>query len=204
MRLKKERWLVKKQMRHVQEKHKISMNTEEQKCLPEERCKRMNEQNQLLNEEQERLSDEDMEVPQAIEKVLALRSEQVQMLSADPDAVAQPVTVEEEKNSSRDSSNVPSIFSKDETKERVDSDDDKIEEETPKLPKKLKELSRMTVVKSQQKVNSKASSNIVLVPQHWSFKRKHSQDKDGIEKLAWKLPDFIKRTGVMKIRDDHR
>ncbi|GFS87662.1 hypothetical protein TNCV_2942431 [Trichonephila clavipes] len=67
MRLKKGRWLVEKQMRHVQEKHKMSRKTEEQKCLPEERCKRMNEKNQLLNKDQEK-SDEGME--QAIEKVL--------------------------------------------------------------------------------------------------------------------------------------
>ncbi|GFY29981.1 hypothetical protein TNCV_4072941 [Trichonephila clavipes] len=60
-------------MRHVQEKHETSMK--EQKCLPEERCKRMNEQNQLLNEEEEKFSDEDMEVTQAIEKV---KGEQIQ------------------------------------------------------------------------------------------------------------------------------
>ncbi|GFU33148.1 hypothetical protein TNCV_4156671 [Trichonephila clavipes] len=56
MRLKKEtkaveeRWLVEEQMLHFQERHKTRMK-EEQKCLPEGRCKRMNEQNQLLNEE---------------------------------------------------------------------------------------------------------------------------------------------------------
>ncbi|GFT66187.1 putative splicing factor 3b subunit 2 [Trichonephila clavipes] len=105
------------------------------------------------------------------------------MLRVDPDAVAQPVAVERKKR-------------------RVDLDDDEIGEEKPKLPpkRKLKELSRMIVAKLQQKGNLKASSNIVLVPQHWSFKRKYSQDKGGIEKLAWKLPDFIKRIGVMKVR----
>ncbi|GFY55182.1 hypothetical protein TNIN_473701 [Trichonephila inaurata madagascariensis] len=55
----------------------------------------------------------------------------------------------------------PVIFSK----ERVDLDDDEIEEEIPKLPKrKLENLSRMTVAKLQQKVNLKASSNIILIP----------------------------------------
>ncbi|GFS47983.1 hypothetical protein TNIN_140011 [Trichonephila inaurata madagascariensis] len=57
----------------------------------------MNQQSQLLSDKQEKLSDEDMEVPQAIEKVLVFKSEQVQMLSVNPDAVTQPVTVEEEK-----------------------------------------------------------------------------------------------------------
>ncbi|GFT89041.1 hypothetical protein TNCV_3084711 [Trichonephila clavipes] len=122
------------------------------------------------------------------------RLQKVQMLNVNPDDVAQPVAVEEEKGLS----NVPLISAEDETyeekeetpvderkakakgdvnpvilsKERVDLDDDEIEEEKPKLPKrKLKNLSRMIVAKLQQKVNLKASSNIVLVPQHWSFKR---------------------------------
>ncbi|GFS55901.1 hypothetical protein TNIN_468751 [Trichonephila inaurata madagascariensis] len=83
------------------------------------------------------------------------------------------------------------------SKKRVDIDNDEIEEEKPKLPKrKLKKISRTTVAKLQQKVNLKASTNIALVPQHRSFKRKYSQDKEGIEKLAWKLPDFIKRIGM--------
>ncbi|GFT68146.1 hypothetical protein TNCV_372861 [Trichonephila clavipes] len=96
MRLKKERWLVEEQMRHVQEERETSTK-EEQKCLPEERCKRMNEHNQLLNEEEEKLSDEDMEVTQAIEKVLVSKGEQVQTRSADQYAVAQSVAVEKEK-----------------------------------------------------------------------------------------------------------
>ncbi|GFY75913.1 putative splicing factor 3b subunit 2 [Trichonephila inaurata madagascariensis] len=77
---------------------------------------------------------------------------------------------------------------------------DEIEEEKPKLPeRKLKKLSRMTVAELQRKVNLKASSNIILIPQHWSFKRKYSQDKGGIEKLAWKLLDFTKRIGIIKV-----
>ncbi|GFY41359.1 hypothetical protein TNIN_186141 [Trichonephila inaurata madagascariensis] len=83
-------------MRYVQEKHKMRMK-EEQKFLREERCKRMNKQNQLLNEEQKNLSDEDMDLPQAIEKDLVFRSEQIQMLSRDRDAVAQPITVEKKR-----------------------------------------------------------------------------------------------------------
>ncbi|GFW09376.1 hypothetical protein TNCV_2066341 [Trichonephila clavipes] len=43
-------------MRHAQEERNTSMK-EEQKCLPEERCKRMNEQNQLLNEEEEKFKE---------------------------------------------------------------------------------------------------------------------------------------------------
>ncbi|GFX96842.1 uncharacterized protein TNCV_1648771 [Trichonephila clavipes] len=131
---------------------------EEQKCLPEERCKRMNEHNQLLNEEQEKLSDEDMEVTQAIEKVLVSKGEQVQMRSADQYAVAQSVVVEKEK----EEISVDVIKDKDDlnpvilNKERIDFDEDAIEEK-PKLPKrKRKNLSRMTVAELQQKMNLKS------------------------------------------------
>ncbi|GFS84823.1 uncharacterized protein TNCV_2957121 [Trichonephila clavipes] len=181
MRLKKKRWLVEEQMRHVQEERKTSMK-EEQKCLPEERCKRMNKQNQLLNEEQEKLSDEDMEVPQAIEKVLVSKGEQVQTRSADQYAVAQSVVVEKEK----EEISVDVIKDKDDlnpiilSKERIDFDEDEIEEK-PKLSKrKRKNLSRMTVAELQQKVNLKASSNMVLIPQQWSFRGEYSQNKSGI------------------------
>ncbi|GFS50213.1 retrovirus-related Pol polyprotein from transposon opus [Trichonephila inaurata madagascariensis] len=99
-------------------------------------------------------------------------------------------------SSSEDSSNVLPIFAEDETYAI---------KEKPKLPKrKFKELSRMSVTKLQRKVNLKTSNNIVLVPQHWSFKREYSQDKRGIGTLAWKLPGFIKRIGIGKVRQSLR
>ncbi|GFY51393.1 putative splicing factor 3b subunit 2 [Trichonephila inaurata madagascariensis] len=135
-----------------------------------------------------------MEVPQTINKALVFKSERAQIHSEDLDAVAQHVAVEEEKSLSRDSSNVLLI-----------SAEEGIEEEKPKLPeRKLKNLSRMTVAELQQKVNLKASSNLILIPQHWSFKLKYSQHERGIEKLAWKLWDFIKRVGIMKARQSLR
>ncbi|GFV87662.1 uncharacterized protein TNCV_779461 [Trichonephila clavipes] len=62
----------------------------------------------------------------------------------------------------------------------------------------------MTVAELQQKVNLKASSNMVLIPLHWSFRGKYSQDKSEMGKLAWKLTDFIKRDGTVKIRRSSR
>ncbi|GFW27260.1 uncharacterized protein TNCV_4592591 [Trichonephila clavipes] len=53
-------------------------------------------------------------------------------------------------------------------------------------------------------MNLKASSNMVLIPQHWSLRREYSQDKSGIGKLAWKLTDFIKRDGTVNIRRSSR
>ncbi|GFU34432.1 hypothetical protein TNCV_1991891 [Trichonephila clavipes] len=171
MKLKKERWLVEEHIRHVQEEHKMGMN-EEQKCLPEERCKKANEE------------------------VLVFKSERAQLLSVDPDAVEQPVAVEEKMGLSRDSSNVPLISAKDEMYES---------KEKPKLPKrKLKELSRISVTKLQRKVNLKSSINVVLVPQYWSFKRGYSRNKREIGKVAWKLLGFIKRIGIGKVRQSLR
>ncbi|GFX52708.1 hypothetical protein TNCV_3980111 [Trichonephila clavipes] len=92
---------------------------------------RMNEQNQLLNEEEKNFSDEDMEVTQAIEKVLVSKREQIQTRSTDQYAVAQSVVVEREKEEisvdvikDKEESN-PAILSK----ERIDFDEDEIEEE---------------------------------------------------------------------------
>ncbi|GFU14031.1 uncharacterized protein TNCV_1580411 [Trichonephila clavipes] len=62
----------------------------------------------------------------------------------------------------------------------------------------------MTVAELQQKVNLKASSNMVLITQHWSFRGEYSRDKSEMGKLAWKLTDFIKRDGTVKIRRSSR
>ncbi|GFY07797.1 uncharacterized protein TNCV_4287331 [Trichonephila clavipes] len=159
------------------------------------------------NEEEEKFSDEDLEVTQAIEKLLVSKGEPIQTCSTDQYAVAQSVVVEKEKEEisvdvikDKDESN-PVILSK----ERIDSDEDEIEEEKLNLPKrKRKNLSRRTVAELQQKVNLKASSNMVLIPQHWSFRGEYSQDKSEIGKLAWKLSDFIRRDGTVNIRRSSR
>lgn len=102
-----------------------------------------------------------------------------------------------------------------------DDDDDKKEEEKPKLSKrKLKKLNRMSVAELKQKVGRpelvemhdvtakdpilllhlKAARNSVPVPRHWCFKRKYLQGKRGIEKPPFNLPEFIKKTGIMEMR----
>lgn len=47
----------------------------------------------------------------------------------------------------------------------------------------------------------KATRNTVPVPRHWCFKRKYLQGKRGIEKPPFELPDFIKATGIMEMRE---
>ncbi|KAJ2551256.1 hypothetical protein EV175_003759 [Coemansia sp. RSA 1933] len=47
----------------------------------------------------------------------------------------------------------------------------------------------------------KATRNTVPVPVHWSQKKKYLQYKRGTEKPPFDLPDFIKATGIMEMRD---
>ncbi|KAJ2759842.1 hypothetical protein H4S06_002029 [Coemansia sp. BCRC 34490] len=47
----------------------------------------------------------------------------------------------------------------------------------------------------------KATRNTVPVPMHWSQKKKYLQYKRGMEKPPFDLPDFIKATGIMDMRD---
>ncbi|KAK9459478.1 uncharacterized protein V1516DRAFT_680011 [Lipomyces oligophaga] len=51
-------------------------------------------------------------------------------------------------------------------------------------------------------VRIKGSKNVVPVPAHWSFKREYLSSKRGIEKPPFELPDFIKYTGIMDMRDN--
>ncbi|GFR22734.1 hypothetical protein TNCT_392561 [Trichonephila clavata] len=86
-----------------------------------------------------------MELHRATEKVLLFKSERAKILSVDPNAVAQPVAIGEEK--AKEDIN-PVILNK----EPVILADDELEEEMPKLSKgKLKKLCRMTVEEVKQK-----------------------------------------------------
>jgi splicing factor 3B subunit 2 len=47
----------------------------------------------------------------------------------------------------------------------------------------------------------KSYRNTVPVPRHWSQKRKYLQGKRGIEKPPFRLPDFIRDTGITTLRE---
>ncbi|RKO98121.1 hypothetical protein CXG81DRAFT_6438, partial [Caulochytrium protostelioides] len=47
----------------------------------------------------------------------------------------------------------------------------------------------------------KALPNTVPVPSHWSQKRKYLQNKRGQEKAPFELPEFIRATGIMDLRE---
>ncbi|GAB6022130.1 Splicing factor 3B subunit 2 [Chamberlinius hualienensis] len=98
---------------------------------------------------------------------------------------------------------------------------DSKKDEQPKLSKrKLKQLTRLSIAELKQHVNRpdvvemhdvtakdpkllvllKSTRNTVPVPRHWCFKRKFLQGKRGIEKPPFNLPEFIKKTGIMEMR----
>ncbi|XP_061397623.1 splicing factor 3B subunit 2 [Musca vetustissima] len=105
--------------------------------------------------------------------------------------------------------------------EEEDADEDKIEDKEKLSKRKLKKLTRLSVAELKQLVSRpdvvemhdvtardpkllvqlKAYRNTVQVPRHWCFKRKYLQGKRGIEKPPFDLPAFIKKTGIMEMRE---
>ncbi|ODQ63449.1 DUF382-domain-containing protein, partial [Nadsonia fulvescens var. elongata DSM 6958] len=53
-------------------------------------------------------------------------------------------------------------------------------------------------------VHLKGYKNNVPVPAHWSAKHDYLSSKRGIEKPPFDLPDFIKATGIMDVRDNSK
>jgi len=104
--------------------------------------------------------------------------------------------------------------------EELDEEDEKSPREKHLSKAQRKKLARFTVAELKQVVprpdlveahdvaspdpvlllNLKANSNSVAVPRHWSALRKFLQGKRGLERVAYKLPDFIAETGINKIR----
>ncbi|KAJ3090670.1 Splicing factor 3B subunit 2 [Quaeritorhiza haematococci] len=103
-----------------------------------------------------------------------------------------------------------------------DSDAEGQDDDKKKVSKKkLRKMNRLTVAELKQLVNKpevvewvdvtaadpkllvwlKAYRNSVPVPLHWSQKRKYLQGKRGIVKKPFELPDFIKDTGIMEMRE---
>lgn len=109
--------------------------------------------------------------------------------------------------------------------DKVDSTEKSIsndEDQNKKVSKrKIKEATRMSVAELKQRVDRpelvelhdisavdpifllhlKSNKNSVPVPRHWSSKRRYLQGKRGYEKPAFLLPDFIRQTGIMEMRD---
>lgn len=111
---------------------------------------------------------------------------------------------------------------KEEEDDNVKQKDSGDEDENKKVSKKqLKRQTRLSVAQLKQLVSRpdvvemfdvtakdpkllvhlKATRNTVPVPRHWCAKRKYLQGKRGIEKPPFQLPDFIRRTGIMEMRE---
>jgi splicing factor 3B subunit 2 len=113
-------------------------------------------------------------------------------------------------------------YEEEENNIEVNEENEKFEEDIKLSKKKRKMMSRIKI--SQLKgltnvpevveawdvtaqdpvllVKLKSIKNTVPVPKHWSQKRKFLQNKRGILKPPFKLPDFIEATGISKIRDN--
>ncbi|KAI6213833.1 PSP domain-containing protein [Aphelenchoides besseyi] len=50
-------------------------------------------------------------------------------------------------------------------------------------------------------VHLKSYRNTVPIPRHWNAKRKYLAGKRGFERPPFELPEFIKRTGIMEMRE---
>jgi splicing factor 3B subunit 2 len=64
----------------------------------------------------------------------------------------------------------------------------------------LKEKIRFGELVVRESASLQSARNSVPVPRHWCFKRKYLQGKRGFEKPPFNLPEFIKRTGIMEMR----
>ena len=105
-------------------------------------------------------------------------------------------------------------------KKAADDSDDEQEGAAKLSRKKWKLLNRLSISELKQMVKRpdvvevwdvtshdprllvflKSYRNAVPVPRHWCNKRKYLVGKRGIDKEAFKLPDFIEATGIAKLR----
>ena len=46
----------------------------------------------------------------------------------------------------------------------------------------------------------KSQPNVVQVPRHWSSKRKYMANKRSVDRVPYRLPDYVEATGIAKIR----
>ncbi|TMW54867.1 hypothetical protein DOY81_000100 [Sarcophaga bullata] len=136
-----------------------------------------------------------------------------------------PKVSEKDKNSSESAdgkANQKNLVNKSQEEgEEEDLDEDNKDEKEKLSKRKLKKLTRLSVAELKQLVSRpdvvemhdvtardpkllvqlKAYRNTVQVPRHWCFKRKYLQGKRGIEKPPFDLPAFIKKTGIMEMRE---
>ncbi|KAI9221166.1 hypothetical protein BC828DRAFT_405173 [Blastocladiella britannica] len=102
-----------------------------------------------------------------------------------------------------------------------DSDAEDVGPNAPLSNRKLKKAARLSVAELKQLVDKpeivewvdvtapdpkllvdlKGTRNTVPVPLHWSLKRKYLQNKRGLEKEPFRLPEFILATGILEMRE---
>ncbi|KAJ2634200.1 hypothetical protein GGF40_004347 [Coemansia sp. RSA 1286] len=135
------------------------------------------------------------------------------MLDADKKKPTEPVAMDSDEDVDMDS------VGSDEDESSSDGDDSG--NRGGKLSRKQKKQNRITLAELKQLaprpevvewtdtsahdplllVTLKGQRNTVPVPMHWGQKKKYLQYKRGLEKPAFDLPDFIKATGIMEMRE---
>jgi splicing factor 3B subunit 2 len=133
---------------------------------------------------------------------------------------AKPTSIEKAKSHDAERLKYKLLADEDEDNENKMKKNDESNGEPKLSKKKLKQATRLSVAELKQLVhrpdvvemhdvtardpkllvNLKATRNTVPVPRHWCAKRKYLQGKRGIEKSAFELPDFIRRTGICEMR----
>ncbi|GFW25790.1 splicing factor 3B subunit 2 [Trichonephila clavipes] len=176
-----------------------SLTTKQQTTFDNSACERIVLKEEMGSEK----SDEDMELPQATERIIPLESERAKMLNMGPDDVAQPVTVPEEKCLPRA---LPLLISADEMCEEKEDRSVDVIKGTAKedISREQLNLNNDEIEEIKQKVwfkpNLKASSNVIFMQHHW---RKYLQVQRGVGKPTRKLP-FIQRSVAMRKRPTMR
>jgi splicing factor 3B subunit 2 len=161
--------------------------------------------------EKDNASETDKDTDNSIEDVLRRFHQRAALVPSVSDG-----NDEESNNNKSQGGDQSSVVSND-----YSSDDDDDDDEPSMSKRKLRELIRPTVAELKRRVQRpdlveahdvtaadpdflialKGIPHTTPVPFHWGRKRKYLQGKRGMDKVPFKLPDFIIKTGIANVRD---
>ena len=194
-----------------QQKHRLTKNEKRRLRKKDNKDNKDNNNNTLVN-----AKDETQIVPNVkIEYVSASIEDNNDEILQQFKDIFQKFTKPEELTSDGFGQLSKDVDTKTDASVTVSNNEERVSKKTKKLMSRLsvaelKQLvPRADIVEAHDVTSSdprllvfiKACRNSVPVPRHWCHKRKYLQGKRGIEKLPFKLPDFIADTGIAKIRD---
>lgn len=133
-----------------------------------------------------------------------------------------PKKEKREESSDEEEDNHDNFYTENDPKHENDGEEEPNKDGKKLSKKKKKQKNRMKISELKQKTSHpevveawdvtaqdpillvylKSVKNSIPVPKHWSQKRKFLQNKRGILKPPFQLPDFIEATGISKVRDN--